>query len=249
MNDPAATAQRQQRHQQGVLVGLITLPLRFFGVLCGSLVLCIVIECIGLHLFWPDEGWHHARDMLAYELEQISGSFTHSMLIQEPGKTAHLLVTQAHRWLFVNSGLQDGMREMSHHARAGSHLQDNDFQYWTGKAWTYLESYAIATAYTVLVFLIRLLVLCMMLPLFLMAAFVGFVDGLVKRDIRRFGAGRESGFIYHRARATVMPLAVLPWVSYLALPVSVHPLVILLPGAILLGLAVNIAAGSFKKYL
>jgi hypothetical protein len=28
-----------------------------------------------------------------------------------------------------------------------------------------------------------------------------------------------------------MPLAVLPWVTYLALPISVHPLVILLPSA------------------
>ena len=53
------------------------------------------------------------------------------------------------------------------------------------------------------------------------ATFVGLVDGLVRRDIRRFGAGRESGFIYHRARASLIPLAVLPWVAYLALPVSV----------------------------
>ena len=75
------------------------------------------------------------------------------------------------------------------------------------------------------------------------------VDGLVRRDIRKFGAGRESGFIYHRAKAALMPLAVLPWVIYLALPVSLHPLLILLPGAMLLGLAMNIAAGSFKKYL
>lgn len=87
------------------------------------------------------------------------------------------------------------------------------------------------------------------LPLFLLAAFVGLVDGLVRRDIRKFGAGRESGFVYHRAKAALMPLAVLPWVTYLALPVSLHPLMILLPAAFLLGLAVNIAAASFKKYI
>jgi len=34
-----------------------------------------------------------------------------------------------------------------------------------------------------------------------------------------------------------MPLAVLPWITYLALPISVHPLLILLPSAALLGLA------------
>ena len=88
-----------------------------------------------------------------------------------------------------------------------------------------------------------------MLPLFLMTAFVGLVDGLVRRDIRRFGAGRESGFVYHRAKATLVPLLVLPWVIYLALPISVSPLLILLPSSVLLGVAVDIAAGSFKKYL
>ena len=114
-----------------------------------------------------------------------------------------------------------------------------------------VESYLIAAAYTTLVFLVRLLVLCLTLPLFLMAAFVGLVDGLVRRDVRRFGAGRESGFIYHRAKAALMPLAVLPWVTYLALPVSVNPLLILLPSAALLGVAavsytqLRDAAGEF----
>ena len=54
--------------------------------------------------------------------------------------------------------------------------------------------------------------------------------GLVRRDIRRFCACRESWFIYHRARAALMPLAVLP-------------------GAALLGVAVCIAAATFQKYL
>ncbi len=107
----------------------------------------------------------------------------------------------------------------------------------------------LASIYTLLTFLVRLLVLCLTLPLFLMTAFVGLIDGLVRRDVRRFGAGRESGFVYHRARASLMPLAVFPWFVYLALPVSVSPLVILLPSAVLLGVATDIASGSFKKYL
>lgn len=56
MNDPAVTAQRQQVRQQGLIAGLVTLPFRFLGVLCGSLLLCILIECIGLHFWWPEEG-------------------------------------------------------------------------------------------------------------------------------------------------------------------------------------------------
>ena len=227
MSDPAVAAQRQQQRQQGLIAGLVTLPFRFFGVLCGALLLCILIECVGMHFFWPEQGWRHAQGMLHYELDQLSVHFTRSALVQEPGRTAHRLVEQGYDWLFVKSGLLD----------------------YIGLVYVNVESYLIAAAYTTLVFLVRLLVLCLTLPLFLMAAFVGLVDGLVRRDIRRFGAGRESGFIYHRARASLIPLAVLPWVTYLALPVSVNPLLILLPSAALLGVAVCIAAATFKKCL
>jgi len=249
MNDPAVAAQRQQVRQQGAIAGLVTLPFRFFGVLCGSLLLCIVIECVGMHFFWPDEGWRHAQGMLNDELVHISDYFTRSVVVQEPGRSARWLIEGAYDWLFIKSGLLDWMRDAAAQSRAGATSQAHDFRYYLGQVYVHLESYLIASAYTVLVFLVRLLVLTLTLPLFLMAAFVGLVDGLVRRDVRRFGAGRESGFVYHRARAALMPLAVLPWVTYLALPVSVHPLLILLPSAALLGIAVDIAATTFKKYL
>ena len=107
----------------------------------------------------------------------------------------------------------------------------------------------IAAAFTVLTFIVRLLVLVLTLPLFILAAFVGLVDGLVRRDVRKAGAGRESGFVYHRAKAALMPLAVMPWIIYLTLPISVHPLLVLLPCAALLGVVVCITASTFKKHL
>lgn len=249
MNDPAVAAQRQQVQQQGVIAGLVTLPFRLFGVLCGSLLLCILIECVGTHFFWPEEGWRHAQGMLNNELAHVSDHFTRSVFVQEPGRSARHLVETAYDWLFVKSGLIDWIRDAAAQSRAGAHNSNHDFRYYLGLVYVHVEGYLIASAYTVLVFLVRLLVLTLTLPLFFMAAFVGFVDGLVRRDVRSFGAGRESGFVYHRARAALMPLAVLPWVTYLALPVSVHPLLILLPAAALLGMAVDIAAATFKKYL
>jgi len=249
MSDPAATAQRQQTRQRNLVGSVVSLPFRFFGVLCGSLLLCILIEWVGMHLFWPEQGWRHAQAMLHYELDQLSTHFTRSVVVQEPGRTAHRLIDEAHEWIFVRTGLMDWMQGAATQARAGADSASRDFRYYLGVVYVHLESYLIAAAYTLLVFLVRLLVLCLMLPLFCMVAFVGLVDGLVRRDIRRFGAGRESGFVYHRAKAALMPLLVLPWVSYLALPVSVSPLLILLPSALLLGVVVDITAGSFKKYL
>ncbi|TCL02191.1 TIGR03747 family integrating conjugative element membrane protein [Sodalis ligni] len=249
MRDPAVVAQQQQARQQGLVVGLLTLPFRFFGVLCGSLLLCIVIECVGMHFFWPEQGWHHSQDMLHYELTQFSEHFTRSVLVQEPGRTAQRLIENTYDGLFVKSGLMEWIQNASEQARVGIRNQAHDFRYYLGLVYIHLESYVIAAAYTILVFMVRLLVLSLTLPMFIMAAFVGLVDGLVRRDVRRFGAGRESGFVYHRARASLLPLIVLPWIIYLALPISIHPLIILLPFALLLGLSTDITIGSFKKYL
>lgn len=249
MKDPAVTAQRQQAQQQSALVKLITLPFRFIGVLGCSLFLCILIECVGMHLFWPEQGWRHAQGMLMYELDQLPKNFTRSVLVQEPGRTAQQIVGLAYDGLFVHSGLIEWVEDAARQARGERLMAEPDFRYYLRQAYRSLESYLLAGAYTVLVFLVRLLVLCLSLPLFAMAAFVGLVDGLVRRDIRRFEAGRESGFIYHRAKACLVPLAVLPWVVYLALPVSVPPALILLPASALLALVVDISAASFKKHL
>ena len=249
MSDPAVAAQKQQVRQQGVAAGIITLPFRFVGVLCGSLLLSIVIECVGIYLFWPDEGWRHAQAMLHYEMEQVAGDFPRSLVVQEPGRSVQQVVESAYELLFVSSGLREWIDNAAEQARANGRGATNSFMHQLGKAYTYVETYLLAAAYMVLVFIVRLAVLCLAIPLFALAAFVGLVDGLVRRDIRRFGAGRESGFLFHRAKACLMPLAVLPWVVYLALPVSVSPLLVLLPCAVMLGLTVDIVAGSFKKYL
>ncbi|MCK2094576.1 TIGR03747 family integrating conjugative element membrane protein [Thauera aromatica] len=245
MRDPAAATQREQTRQQGLLGSIVTLPLRMLGVLIGSLLLSIIIECVGMHLFWPEQGWRHAQGMLNYELNHLSTHFTRSAVVQEPGRTAQQIVEGAYEWIFVKTGLL----QASARSRAPSHGDARDIRFYISQVYVWSENYLIAAAFTILTFMVRLLVLVLTLPLFLLAAFVGMVDGLVRRDIRKFGAGRESGFIYHRAKASLIPLAVLPWIIYLTLPISVHPLLVLLPSAALLGLAVNITAASFKKYL
>ncbi|HCM5830626.1 TIGR03747 family integrating conjugative element membrane protein [Klebsiella pneumoniae] len=249
MSDPAATAQRQQTNRQSLLTSVITLPFRLLGVLIGSLLISIIVECAGMHLFWKDQGWRHSQTMLQYELGHLSNHFTRSAIVQEPGRTAHQIVDTGYEWVFVKTGLLERMTQTAGQARAPSLTPKRDFRYFISQAYVWSENYLIAAAFTTLTFLVRLLVLMLTLPLIFTAVFVGLVDGLVRRDVRRFGAGRESGFVYHRAKAALLPLAILPWVTYLALPVSVHPLLILLPGAALLGFAMALTASSFKKYI
>jgi integrating conjugative element membrane protein (TIGR03747 family) len=245
MNSPAEAAQRQTH---GLVVGLLILPFHLFGVLCGSLILSVVVELIGMHCVWPEQGWHHAQDMLEHEFDQLSAQFPRRVLVDEPARFTRRVVVSVNDRLFVRTGVLERARAIS--ARARAHTDRSaGFQSLLRAVCTRMETYALVASYTLLTFLVRVVVLCLTFPLLCTAVFVGLVDGLVRRDIRRFGAGRESGFVYHRAKASILPLALLPWVIYLAMPMSVHPLWILLPGAVVLTIAVNITAASFKKYL
>ncbi len=111
MSDAASTAQREQNRRQGLIVGTITLPFRLLGVLIGSLLFSIVVECVGMHLFWKDQGWRHSQQMLQYELGHLSNHFTRSVVVQEPGRTAHELVDTGYEWVFVRSGLLERMSQ------------------------------------------------------------------------------------------------------------------------------------------
>ena len=248
MADPAATAQRQQAQQQGLIAQILMLPFRFVGVLVSSLFLAVLIEWVGMLVLWPDQGWHHAQAMLHHETDQLAADFFDSLLVHEPAHTAQVWLDAAYRLVFVKTGLVAWIRDADAQTHTNS-MKGTDLRHYLGLVAVHLEDYLLAALYTGLTFLVRLLVLIMVLPLFIVAAFTGFVDGLVRRDIRRFGAGRESAFLHHRAKATMMPLAVGPWVGYLALPISVNPLWILLPCATLLGLSVDVTMGTFKKYL
>lgn len=244
MPDSHTVAQRQQPHR-GWIAELIALPFQLFGVLCGSLLLAVLMEWIGMLFFWPDQGVHHAERMVHDELGLLSSEFRRSIVIEKPVKTAQQLIEWTHEHVVVQSGLSKWME-------SSSRLPDErgpGLKPLVKLAYDHLEPFIIAAGYTTLTIMVRLVVLSLSLPIFFTATFVGLIDGLVRRDLRRFGAGRESGFIHHRARTFILPFTILPWVVYLALPISVHPLWIVLPAAILLSVAVNVTVGSFKKYL
>lgn len=250
MASTTQTAQNQQRQvrEKGFIGKTLSLPFAFIGVLLGSLIVSIVMEWIGLYFYWPDQGWHHARDMLNNELRWISTSFVKSLVLDNPGRTARELIDFCYLWAFEKTGLIDWVSYSANQARLNSANADGISQF-LGRVYVHIEDYALAAVYTCLTFLARLVILVLAIPLFLMAAFTGVVDGLVRRDLRRFGAGRESGFIYHRAKMLIVPLLVAPWVIYLALPVSLSPIFVVLPAAVVLGSVISVTAGSFKKYL
>ena len=99
------------------------------------------------------------------------------------------------------------------------------------------------------VFSLRVLSLVATLPIIAIGCLVLGVDGWVRREVRKAGAGIESARIYHFAKRSIKPLIL--WVSlmYLIVPFPVdvrYPYGIL---AVVIPILLGIAISRFKKYV
>lgn len=229
-----APAQRAEKKRTGLVGTLIKLPFTLLWILILSILTSIIIEWVGIYFGWFSQpGSEHARLTMMSELGYLDSQFTRSLLVSSPVQFAQAFVETSYQWLFVKTGIagwvEYGAGEVG----------------WAGTLKTYLQ----AAMFITLMTMTRCVILILTSPLFILAAVVGFTDGLVTRDLRRFGAGRESAFIYHHAKRMVTPIFLTGWLIYLSLPFSIHPNLFLLPCALLFGLMIAVATSSFKKYL
>ncbi|MGD2926516.1 DUF4400 domain-containing protein [Escherichia coli] len=103
--------------------------------------------------------------------------------------------------------------------------------------------------YTLVSFMQRLVWLASMLPLLCLCAITGLTEGLVRRDLRRFGSGLESVFLHRYVIRSGSSVATTLWVFYLAQPLFLPAMLVSLPAALWFGITVWMAAGSFKRYI
>lgn len=106
-----------------------------------------------------------------------------------------------------------------------------------------------ALAYTLVSFMQRLVWLATMLPLLCLCAITGLTEGLVRRDLRRFGSGLESVFLHHYVIWSGSSVATTLWVFYLAQPLFLPAMLVSLPAALWSGITVWMAVASFKRWL
>ncbi|MGE8382033.1 MAG: TIGR03747 family integrating conjugative element membrane protein [Pseudomonas putida] len=227
----------------GLILGMLELCLRLLGLLFALLIFSIVLEFVGMLWFWPEQGWHHSHAMWLSELGWLSDHFKSSLIVQEPAQATAKVLKYLNDWIMVRSGWAESDTQLKMLSREAS-LQGQFAQ-----AYVVMRDYLLAALFTIFTFVVRLVVLTLATPLFLLAMITGAVDGLMRRDLRKFGADRESSFVYHRAKRTLFPLTASPWLIYLSLPWSLNPIWILLPCAVLLCGMVTITVTTFKKYL
>ncbi|EBS4547002.1 TIGR03747 family integrating conjugative element membrane protein [Salmonella enterica] len=220
-------------------------PWHIAGILLASLLLSLTVEYAGLMLWWPEQGAQHARAMMGTELRFLSSDFTGSLVMSQPSVTVMSWVCEGYRWFTENIVLSDTTSTAPGHvnlftpAVAASGV-------WLGAQF---EVFLEATLYITVVFVVRVSILLLSVPLYVMAATVAVVEGLSLRDLRRYGAGYESSFLYHHARRLIKPSLVYPVMGYLSWPVVAYPNAFLLPSALLFGVVLMVQASTFKKYL
>ncbi|WP_392562236.1 TIGR03747 family integrating conjugative element membrane protein [Orbus sturtevantii] len=224
----------QTKSKTGVsgLIGTLLATLFF------SLLMSIIIECVGITFFWPEEGDKHSEMMLDTEFGYLSHDFVESFILSDPVRYTERLVKDTYELLAIKTGLIDMIN-------GPVSDKNSSFAQLVSSFGVYIK----AVINIILVFLVRLTILVLSTPIFLLAAMVGAVDGLVRRDIRRFGAGRESSFLYYHAKAWIKPLLIIAWLIYLSVPFSIHPNLVFIPMAVLFGMSLSITFGSFKKYI
>ncbi|ENZ8140774.1 TPA: DUF4400 domain-containing protein [Klebsiella aerogenes] len=104
-------------------------------------------------------------------------------------------------------------------------------------------------AYTLVSFMLRLTWLVATFPLLCLCVLIGLTEGLVRRDLRRFGSGLESVFLHRYIIRTGSSVSTTLWVCYLTQPLFIPAMLVLLPAGLWFGITVWMAAGSFKRWL
>jgi len=234
-----------QNGQQGTLTRLLGRLSQALYWLLFALLFSIVLEWLGMLFWWPDQGLRHSREMLAAEAGYLQMDFRRSLVSSDPARFAQTVADKAYVVLFEWTRLVDVLSWLGTPPAVG----ESGLRVRLHRLYQPVAQFILAALQITQVFALRLAILLLATPVFLLFGVTAMVDGLVRRDLRRWGGGRESSFVYHWSKRSALPLLVTAWVIYLALPFSLHPSWVILPFATLFAISIAITASSFKKYL
>ncbi|EBJ3505316.1 integrating conjugative element membrane protein [Salmonella enterica] len=214
----------------GLLGWLALLPGVLAGFFLGAWMLAIALEWLGDAFFWRNACASHSEQVLQATLQWWKSS------------------AGAPVWLVEDLALASDMLQKGSAALVAS-LNGQSGLFWTETVTTVIRCALLSAGNVTLTFLLRLAILLQALPLFTLTIVIGLIDGLVRRDLRRFGAGHESGFVYHHARHMIGSSLAATGLVWLAVPNFLQPGGVLVLGAMVTGIGISVVIGTFKKYL
>jgi integrating conjugative element membrane protein (TIGR03747 family) len=219
-----------------------------------SWMLSIVIELVGMQTVWKDRGVLHSRDMVVEDLGYIAAA-PHSILVDDTAAFSQALIAKvavpfnqlkviefyqrvhavAPAQVASTQGRQTVQQSLRATADAGNRM---------------IATVAVIALFTAQDTALRLAIVVFALPAFVLACLLGAVDGLVRRDLRKWGGGRESSFIYHHSKATTTLALGGGFSLYLAWPAGgFNPAYMVLVFTAVVAWSLSLTLSAFKKYL
>lgn len=240
------SASAQQAAEQGIVATTLVRLLQILVYFVLTLIFSIIVEWAGMATgMWDEPGAQHSEHMLHQELHYLNRDFKRSAIVDQPVRYAKRFADNFYDLTFKKTGIQSAIIWLATPTKTSSgNLRINLNRYFR-----MAEEYVLAAMFVTQIFAVRLAVLTLAMPAFVLLAAMGLIDGLVRRDIRRWSGGRESSFVYHWAKKALYPSFILPWIIYLAIPGSIHPNWVVLPFAVLFAVSVMVMSSTFKKYL
>ncbi|EAW3101953.1 TIGR03747 family integrating conjugative element membrane protein [Salmonella enterica subsp. enterica] len=214
----------------GLLGWIALLPGVLVGFCLGAWMLAIALEWLGDAFFWRNTCASHSEQVLqaTWQWWRVSA-----------GAPVWLIEDLA----IVSDTLQQWIASLVHSLNGQSGL------FWAETVTTVIHCALLSAGNVTLTFLLRLAILLQALPLFALIIVIGLIDGLVRRDLRRFGAGHESGFVYHHARRMIGSTLAATGLVWLAAPIFLDSEYVLVLGTMVIGGAMSVTIGAFKKHI
>lgn len=205
------------------------------GALLAALALTVFIEWAGLTFLWAEQGAARSAAVLRQDLAWLRGTSVDPialplLTVPAPAVLAADLSGRLYHWIFVWTGLEALLS-------------------WLASTSAILAVYLEAALNSAQTYFVRLAITITAMPLFVIFGWWGMLEGLVRRDLRRFGGDIEHGMIYHWAKHLTGATLAVPVFLYLAWPGSINPAWLFVPFALALGINVLVVSSTFTKYV
>ena len=242
---------------QGPIGFVVAMTIGAFFTVLFSWFLSICIETVGSYTLWKDRGVLHSRSLVIEDLGYIAAA-PRSLLVPDTLGFAQDLIARVAA-PFIRLGVvsfyertqaeAEAIRTGAMPANAAGGVV-NALKRTSQTSNQMLSRIAVIAMFTAQDTALRLAIVIFALPAFVLACLLGAVDGLVRRDLRKWGGGRESSFVYHHAKAMTYLALGGGFALYLAWPFGgFNPSHMVLVFTFLVAWFLSLTLSSFKKYL
>lgn len=235
---------RNQPRRQGPFITLLELTAAVVGSFIFSLFLGAIIEWVGMKFWWKDQGVLHSRNLVVEDIGYLQG-YRRSLMVDDAVDFASGLangVTKVTQAVGLVAFVQYAQKPMPPNPTSSQRSMHNMV--------SGMGPYVLAAIFVWQDAMVRLAIVWLAVPAFLLALTLGLVDGLVRRDIRKWSGGRESSFIYHQAKRLLVPAFTGGFLLYMTWPTGgFNPAWMVLPFCAAAAWTVSLMAATFKKYL